>query len=124
MTDAGIAGPLGSVAALRVCTYGDDDANQAARYERNSAVKIVPTRIEEQINRVDRPRSLAIGIASGLTALWCVYRLVWLLYTATTLSSIGWSPVSLVFPFVLWGVMGVVATVTAIGFLNRYAKRT
>jgi hypothetical protein len=69
-------------------------------------------------------RSLAIGIASGLTALWCVYRLVWLLYTATTLSSIGWSPVSLVFPFVLWGVIGVVATVAAIGFLSRYAKRT
>ena len=76
------------------------------------------------INRVDPTRALAIGIASALTALWCGYRLIWLIYTATTLSSIGWSPVSLVFPFVLWGVIGVVAAIAAVGFLNRYAKRT
>ena len=84
-------------------------------------MKIVPTRIEEQINRVDRTPSLAIGIASGITALWCVYRLIWLLYTATALSSVGGSPVALVFPFVLWSVIGVVA---AIGFLTRYSKDT
>jgi hypothetical protein len=76
------------------------------------------------INRVDPTRALAIGIASALTALWCGYRLIWLIYTATTLSSIGWSPVSLVFPFVLWGVIGVVAAIAAVGFLNHYAKRT
>jgi hypothetical protein len=87
-------------------------------------MKIVPTRFEEQINRVDRNQALAIGIATGLTALWCVYRLVWLLYTAVTLSSVGWSPVSLVFPFVLWGVIGVVAAIAAFGFLSRYAKQT
>jgi hypothetical protein len=87
-------------------------------------MKIVPTRIEEQIDRVDRTRSLAIGITCGITALWCVYRLIWLLYMATPLSSVGgWSPVSLVFPFVLWGVIGVVAVIAAIGFLTRYAKR-
>jgi hypothetical protein len=85
-------------------------------------MKIVPTNIEEQINRVDRTQSLAIGIASGITALWCVYRLIWLFYTAVTFSSVGWSPVSLVFPLVLWGVIGVVAAVAAIGFLTRYAK--
>ena len=44
----------------------------------------MPTRIEEQINRVDPTRALAIGIASVLTALWCGYRLIWLIYTATT----------------------------------------
>lgn len=86
-------------------------------------MKIVPTRIEEQINRVDRTRSRAIGIACGITALWCVYRLIWLLYTAVTFSSVGWSPVSLVFPFVLWGVIGVVTAIAAIGFLTRYTKR-
>ena len=37
-------------------------------------MKIVPTRIQEEINRVDRTKSLGIGIASGITALWCVYR--------------------------------------------------
>ena len=87
-------------------------------------MKILPTRIEEQINRVDPNHALAIGIAAGLTAFWCAYRLIWLLYTAAMLSSVGWSPVSLVFPFVLWGVIGVVAAIAAFGFLSRYAKRT
>ena len=85
-------------------------------------MKIVPTHMEEHINRVDRTTSLGIGIASGITVLWCVYRLIWLLYTAVTFSSVGWSPVSLVFPFVLWGVVGVVAAIAAVGFLTRYAK--
>jgi hypothetical protein len=86
-------------------------------------MNIVPTRIQEQINHIDRTRSLVIGIAAGVTALWCIYRLFWLLYLATTLSSIGWSPVSLVFPFVLWGGIGVVAVIAAIAFLTRYAKQ-
>jgi hypothetical protein len=86
-------------------------------------MKIVPTRIEEQINRVDRTRSLIIGISSAVVALWCLYRLLWTVYIATALSSVGWSPVSLVFPFVLWGVIGVAAVIAATGFLTRYAKR-
>jgi hypothetical protein len=53
-------------------------------------MKIVPIRIEEQTNRVDPTRALPIGIASALTALLCGYRLIRLIYTATTLSSIGW----------------------------------
>ena len=113
---------MGSVAAHKVCTYGDDDAIEARTAKGKTAMKIVPTRIEEQINRVDRTRSLAIGITTGLTALWCAYRLIWLLYTAIIFSSVGWSPISLVFPFVLWGVIGVVAAIAAIGFLTRYAR--
>jgi hypothetical protein len=87
-------------------------------------MKIVPNRLEEQINRVDRTTALGIGIASGLTALWSVYRLIWLFYTAVTFSSVGWSPVSLVFPLVLWGVIAVASTIVAVGFLTRYAKAT
>jgi hypothetical protein len=86
-------------------------------------MKIVPARFEEQINRVDRTRSLIIGISSALAAVWCLYRLIWLLYVATALSSVGWSPMSLIFPFVLWSVVGVAATISAIGFLTRYAKQ-
>jgi hypothetical protein len=85
-------------------------------------MKIVPTRIEEQINRIDPTRSRVIGIASAITAAWCAYRLLWLVYLAATISSVGWSPVSLVFPFVLWGVIGVVAAIVAVGFLTN-AKR-
>jgi hypothetical protein len=114
---------LGSVAAATVCTYGDDDANPAAHMKGTDPMKILPTRIEELTNRVDRNQALAIGIATGLTALWCAYRLLWLVYTAVTFSSVGWSPVSLVFPFVLWGVIGVVAGIAAFGFLTRYAKQ-
>jgi hypothetical protein len=93
-----------------------------AQTKGNIAMKLLPANIEQQINRVDRQRALIIGIASGVTALWCAYRLIWLFYTAVTFSSVGWSPVSLVFPLVLWGVIGVVAAVSAFGFLTRYAK--
>jgi hypothetical protein len=87
-------------------------------------VNIVPTRIQEQIDRVERTPSLVIGISAGLTALWSIYRLFWLMYTATVLSNVGWSPVSLVFPFVLWAVIGVGAGIASFAFLTRYAKQT
>lgn len=87
-------------------------------------MNIVPTPIQEQINRVERTPSLVIGISAGLTALWSLYRLFWLIYTATVLSNVGWSPVSLVFPFVLWAVIGAVAAIAAVAFLTRYAKQT
>ncbi|MDT5019384.1 MAG: hypothetical protein QOD39_5544 [Mycobacterium sp.] len=86
-------------------------------------MNIVPTRIEEQVNRIDRTRSLIIGISSAVTALWCVYRVLWAVYLSATLTSVGWSPVSLVFPVVLWGVIGVVAAISAVAFLTRYAKQ-
>ena len=43
-------------------------------------MKIVPTSVEEQINRVDRQRSLYIGISAGALAVWSVFRLIWVLY--------------------------------------------
>jgi hypothetical protein len=86
-------------------------------------MNIVPTRIEEQVNRVDRNYSLYIGISSAVTALFCLYRVLWTIYAATVLSSVGVSAVSLVFPLVLWGVIGVVAAVSATAFLIRYAKQ-
>ncbi|MEB3981461.1 hypothetical protein OQ968_09320 [Mycobacterium sp. 663a-19] len=82
-------------------------------------MKIVPASIEEQINRVDRQRSLYIGISAALVALWSVYRLIWTLYIGMTF---GWFLGSMVFPLVLWGVIGTVAAVAATGFLTRYSK--
>jgi hypothetical protein len=86
-------------------------------------MNIVPARVQEQINRVDRTPSLVIAISSGLTAIWSIYRVLWLIYTATVLSNVGWSPVSLVFPFVLWTVIGVVAAIASVAFYTRYAKQ-
>jgi inner membrane protein involved in colicin E2 resistance len=84
-------------------------------------MKIVPTSIEQQINRVDRTRSLAIGVSCGLLALWSVYRVIWSLYLALTYNFLFGS---MVFQIVLWGVIGAVAAIAATGFLTRYSKAT
>jgi hypothetical protein len=86
-------------------------------------MNIVPTRIQEQISQVDRTYSLVIGISAGVAALWSIYRVFWLFYTAATFSSVGWSPVSLVFPLVLWGTFAVGAGFVSAAFLLRYSKQ-
>jgi len=83
-------------------------------------MKILPANIEEQIDRVDRNRSLIIGISAGLLAFWGFYRVLWSIYLSLTYDFLFGS---LVFSIVLWGVIGVVATIAATGFLLRYAKR-
>jgi hypothetical protein len=83
-------------------------------------MKILPASIEEQIDRVDRDRSLIIGISAGLVAVWCFYRVLWSIYLSLTYDFLFGS---LVFSIVLWGVIGVVAGVTAAGFLIRHSKR-
>jgi hypothetical protein len=82
-------------------------------------MNIVPASIETQINRVDRQRSLYIGISAAALALWSAFRLIWTLYIGM---AFGWFFGSMVFPFVLWGVIGTVAGVAAVGFLTRYSK--
>jgi len=82
-------------------------------------MKILPANIEQQIDRVDRQKSLAIAISSGLVAFWSLYRVAWSLYLALTYNFVFGS---LIFPIVLWGVIGVVAAVSAIAFFTRYSK--
>jgi hypothetical protein len=82
-------------------------------------MKILPSNIEQQIDRVDRQKSLAIAISSGLVAFWCLYRVAWSLYLALTYNFVSGS---LIFPIVLWGVIGVAAAVSAIAFFIRYSK--
>ena len=60
-----------------------------------------------------------IGISAGLLAAWSLFPLIWLLYIAATF---GLFLGSLVFQFVLWGVVGTVAAIAAIAFLTRYSK--
>lgn len=107
---------MGSVAEGAPSTCLNDDATEATPHERHDSMNIVPTAIEEQVNRVDRQRSRIIGISSAVLAAWCAYRLIWLVYLASTFGGfVG----SLVFSFVLWGVIGVVAAVAAVAFLVR-----
>jgi hypothetical protein len=86
-------------------------------------MNIVPTPIQEQIDRVDRTPSLAIAIGAGITTLWCLYQVFWAIYATVALSSVGWSPVSLVFPLILWGAIGVVAAIASVAFFLRYSKQ-
>jgi inner membrane protein involved in colicin E2 resistance len=83
-------------------------------------MKFWPPSIEEHIDRVDRNRSLIIGISTGLLAFWCIYRVLWSIYLSLTYDFLFGS---LVFSIVLWGVIGVAAAIAATGFLTRYAKR-
>ena len=80
-------------------------------------MNIVPAPIAQHIVRVDRQYSLYIGISTGLLAFWSIYRVVWSLYLALTYDFIFGS---LVFPIVLWAVIGVVAAVASYGFVTRY----
>jgi hypothetical protein len=82
-------------------------------------MNILPTGIEEQIKRVDRQRSLYIGISTGLVALWSFFRLIWTLYIGLTF---GWFLGSMAFSLVLWGVVGTVAGLASYGFLTRYSR--
>jgi hypothetical protein len=83
-------------------------------------MKILPPSIEEHIDRVDRNRSLIIGISAGLVAFWCIYRVLWSIYLSVAFDFLFGS---LVFSIVLWGAIGVAAAIAATGFLTRYAKR-
>jgi hypothetical protein len=47
-------------------------------------MKILPTSVEQQIERVDRTRSLIFGISSGLVMIWCLYRVLWSIYLTMT----------------------------------------
>jgi hypothetical protein len=86
-------------------------------------MSIIPTRVQDQVNRVDRTRSLWIGVSAGVTALWSLYRVFWLFYAATALSSVGYTGISLILPLVLWGAIAVVAGFVSVTFLLRYSKQ-
>lgn len=82
-------------------------------------MNIVPSSIQEQINRVDRQRSLYFGISTGLVAVWSFFRLIWMLYIGMTF---GWYFGAMAFQVVLWGVIGTGAAIASVGFLTRYNK--
>lgn len=86
-------------------------------------MNIIPTRVQEQVDRVERTPSLVLGIFAGMTALWSLYRVFWLLYSASVLSGVGVSAPSLIFSAVIWVAVGVGAAVASAAFLIRYSKQ-
>lgn len=100
-----------------------DVANPAVHDEKEASMNNILARVGEQTGRVDRTRALWIGISAGVTALWSLYRVFWLFYAAATLSSVGYTGISLVFPLVLWGGVAIVAGAVSAAFLLRYSKQ-
>jgi len=85
-------------------------------------MKIVPTLVEEYVNRVPRKYRTWTGIGFAILAASCAIRLLFLIFAQIMLASVGWSPVSLIFVFVQWGVIGAVAVIAAIAFLTGAAR--
>ena len=82
-------------------------------------MNIVPASIEAQINRVDRQRSLWIGISLAVLAAGSFFRLLWMLYISMAFGVFA-GPTAFYIVFSL--VVGAVAAVGATGFLTRYHK--
>ena len=83
-------------------------------------MNVIPAQLQDLTKRVEKTPALIIALFSGLTALWSVYRLLWLVYAGFALSSFGLSPVSLIISFVVWIVVAVVAGLAAFAFWTRY----
>jgi hypothetical protein len=81
-------------------------------------MKIVPTLVEEYVNRVPRKYRTWVGVGWAILAASCAIRLLFLIFAQIMLAGVGLSPVSLIFGFVQWGVIGVVAVIGAIAFLT------
>jgi hypothetical protein len=95
-----------------------------AHDEGKQAMNTVLARVQEQVNRVDRSRSLVIGIATGVAALWSLYRVFWLFYSMSVLSGVGYSSGSLVISALFWGAVGIATAAVSAAFLIRYFKHT
>lgn len=83
-------------------------------------MNVIPAQLRELTKRVEKTPALVISIVSGLTALWSVYRLLWLVYAGFALSSFGLSPISLIISLVVWGAVAVAAGLAAFAFWTRY----
>jgi hypothetical protein len=82
-------------------------------------MNIVPASIEQQINRVDRQRSLWIGISLAVLAAGSFFRLLWMLYISMTF---GWFAGGMAVNVVFSAVFGAAAAIGATGFFTRYYK--
>jgi hypothetical protein len=83
-------------------------------------MNIVPTSIEEQINRIDPWRRRWIGISFGVLAAGSAFRVFWMVFVSLTY---GWLGGSLVFSIVFWAVIGALGAIAAVAFLKPAVRR-
>ena len=90
-------------------------------------MNIVPAKVEQQINRVDRTPSLVIWIVCAVIAAWCLIMLLQFiskLMSVVSRPTLFGSVLGSLFPqLLLYGAVGFVAVIAATGFITRYAKR-
>jgi hypothetical protein len=94
---------------------------QWRRTRKEQDMNLIPAQIQDLTKRVEKTPALIIALFSGLTALWSVYRLLWLVYAGFALSSFGLSPISLIISFVVWAAVAVAAGLAAFAFWTRYS---
>lgn len=83
-------------------------------------MNVIPAQLQDLTKRVERTPALAIAIFAGLSALWSVYRLLWLVYAGFALSSFGLSPISLIISVVVWIAVAAASALVAFAFWTRY----
>ena len=86
-------------------------------------MNIVPTRIEQQISRVDRNQSLIFGILAGISTLLMGWKLLWLDIGVLAWSTLSLAPFYTVFSFVAYAALFALSAWVAFVFLRRYAKQ-
>lgn len=86
-------------------------------------MNVVPTRIEEQISRVDRNQALLYGVLSGVSAFFMAWKLFWLVIGVLAYSSLSVAPFVTVLSFASYGVLFALSAWVSFVFLRRYVKQ-
>ena len=81
-------------------------------------MNIVPTPVEQYVNRVPSRYRTYVGISWALFAAVSAIRVLWLILATIMFAGSGWSPAPLIFGVVLWSAIGVVAAIAAVAFLT------
>jgi hypothetical protein len=103
-----------------------DDANPATHDDKEQAMNIVPTRVQEAVNGVDRTRALVMGILSGLAAFFALWKIFWLVFGVATLSGlgyVGYSGLWLIVGLLWWGAIAALGVFWSVAFLRRYSAQ-
>lgn len=84
------------------------------------------TKMAVAANSMDRTRALVLGILSGVSAFFALWKIFWLVFGTAIFSGLGYEGTSFVWVAVslLWWVaIAVLGTTWAIVFLRRYSTQ-